>query len=218
MSRVKLIVLSALTVAMVSAVASASASAFEYQVNEAAVVAAQKIEGTSGVSLLESEILGVKVIIECKKDTTLGELLKEGKSVGEIKFTECKLFEITKSPKFKKVALTACTITEPIVAKFTDQLEGDPKEKFTGSGGAAGEEIFAEITIGVCALKGTYKAKGAVQCGLPESEVEEAEHEIDCTNGSTKAGGYTLTLGGKEAKFQSHEKIKLVAGGNFSAH
>ncbi len=182
-----------------------------------------KVEGTSGVSKLESEVAGLKILIECKKDTFKGEIEAAGKNKGEVTFSECSLFEVT---KYVKVALTACTVPN-IVFKFTTQLvtgQGagpatwGPEDEFNST---EAEETFVTIKIeGTCALKGTYKAKQAEVeikpaaqkfkgqvCAMPEAGVGKLEHEIVCTS-----SGSHITFGGKPAYFTSTDLVKLENG------
>jgi hypothetical protein len=190
-----------------------------------------KVEGTSGVSKLESEVAGVKILIECKKDVFKGEIEKEGKNKGEVTFSECSLFEVA---KYVKVSLAACTVPN-IVFKFTSKLvtgQGPgpvtwgPEEEFNSTGA---EETFVEIKVegASCALKNTYKAKqasvtitppaaGAVfkgqVCAMPEAGVGKVEHEIVCTS-----SGSHITFGGKPAYFTSTDTIKLENGWSWGA-
>jgi hypothetical protein len=183
-----------------------------------------KIEGTSGVSKLESEVAGVKILIECKKDTFKGEIEKEGKNKGEVTFSECSLFEVT---KYIKVPLAVCTVPN-IVFKFTTQLvtgQGagpatwGPEDEFNST---EAEETFVTIKIegASCALKGSYKAKQAEVeikpaaqkfkgqvCAMPEAGVGKLEHEIVCTS-----SGSHITFGGKPAYFTSTDTVKLENG------
>jgi hypothetical protein len=232
-NRIRVLLVSMLAVFAVSAVASAAASAhtYEYFVSGSPVTTAVKATGTSGASKLEGEVAGVKIIIECKKDTFTGEIEKEGKSKGEITFSECSLFEDT---SHVKTALTKCTVAN-ITFKFTDKLvrgQGlgpetwGPEDEFNSTGA---EEVFVEIKItgSECALKGTYKAKqhevsikqgteevkykGQV-CALPEAGVGKVEHEIVCTS-----SGSHLEFNGKPAYFFSTDTVKLESGASWAA-
>jgi hypothetical protein len=188
-----------------------------------------KVKGTSGVSKLESEVLGAKIIIECKKDTLTGEIEKEGKSTGEITFSECSLFE---NKAYIKTALTACTVPN-IVFKYTDKLvtgQGPgpetwgPEDEFNSTGA---EETFVEIKLegASCALKGTYKAKQAEVeilpakqkfkgqiCQLPEAGIGLVKHEVSCSS-----SGSHLTFASKPAYFFSTEQVELENGWTWGA-
>ena len=162
------------------------------------------IEGTSGVSKLESVIAKETVTIECLKDVFTGTLEPGGKSKGEVKFTECKVFNKLHEE------LVACKVKEPIEFQFTDQLvgiAGRPEDEFKPT---KAEETFVEITIENvtgknCLEKVTnLKVKGTQTCELPNAGALLVTHEIVCT-----PSGGKLKLGTEEAKFTSTEKVNL---------
>ncbi len=161
------------------------------------------LTGTSGVSKLESEVLGLKIIIECVKDTFTGTFEAGGASKGEVKFKECSVI----NPETKE-PVKHCSVHEPIEFKFRDQLlsPGDEFKPFSGT-------TFVEITFEgeKCAIKGTYKVEGTQTCNLPNETVLQEEHEIECL-----PAGSGLTFAGKPAHFTSTEKVKLESGGNWA--
>ncbi len=164
------------------------------------IASGTKVTGTSGLSILESEIGKEKITIECEEDAFSGTLEASGKSKGTIEFK--------KNCKVAKPA--GCGVEEPIVASFEDQLTSTPEDEFTGTLGA-GEE-FAKLTLTTCALKGTYAVKGKQLCKLDSTYATlQAEHELICEKTGSK-----LKLGTKTASFSSTAKIKLVGGGNWA--
>lgn len=162
-------------------------------------VANPEVEGTSGQSVLESEVGGSKIKIECEEDSFKGTLEAEGKSKGKIEFKKgCKV-----------ATPSGCGVSEPILAEFSGQLTSTPEDEFTGSG--SGEE-FAKIKITKCTLKGTYSVKGKQLCKLDNTYATlQEEHELICEKSGSK-----LKLETEPASFSSTAKIKLVGGGNWA--
>jgi hypothetical protein len=56
-----------------------------------------EVEGISGVSKLEGEIAGGKVIIECPNDVFTGSIEPAGKTKGKVIFEGCKVSEVKKN-------------------------------------------------------------------------------------------------------------------------
>lgn len=164
------------------------------------VIAFAKVEGTSGVSKLESSIAKESVTIECAKDIATGTVETNGLSTGEVNIKECKIIN-------KGKELATCKVKEPIVFKFKDQLiangSGEVEDELKPT---KAEEVFAEITIegSLCVLKGTFKVKGVQTCELPHGEEFLITHEIAC-----KPSGSKLKLGSEEAKFTGTERVNL---------
>jgi hypothetical protein len=170
-----------------------------------AVAAGEKVEveDISRVSKLESPIAKLPVYIECDEDLagpTSNVLEEKGKSTGKDEFKNCNVFENSKG---KRVALTGCTVKEPIVMEFTGALIEHGIDELKGK---AAEETFAELKIEgeKCTLKGTYKLKGAELCSISEAEYRKMSHEFLCT----PAGG-KLKLGAETAQLFSTEMVKL---------
>lgn len=212
MLRMKLVLLGLAATLVFSAVVSSSAMAApetRFFVEGSEVTAATKIVGTSGVAQLESTVAGLKILIECKKDTFTGEIEEKGKTKGEVTFEECKLYEIKAG---KKTEVTTCTVPN-IKFTFHDQL-------VVGNGSSAEDEYFPptgklyiefEIT-GTCLLAKKYKVETANEgkgqrCALPLGEVEQEKHEIVCTS----TGSSELRFGANEkASFFSTEFVLLT--------
>jgi hypothetical protein len=181
-----------------------------------------KVEGTSGVSKLTGEISGVKVSIECNKDTFAGEiggtgLEKGGNGKGEYKFSECKLHEITKGRQNSN--LPGCTVPT-IALSVTDKLiTGDNgvseyvEDEFDPTG-AEGLFVEFKITGATCALKGIFKVAGSPGqvCALPEANIGKVEHEIVCSS-----SGSQLKLNGNPAGLFSTETVKVSSGASWAA-
>jgi hypothetical protein len=156
------------------------------------------VTGKSGVSKLEGEAGGVKIIIECAEDTLSGELEAGGASKGEVKFKNCKVLK-----KNTKTQLESCTVKEPIEFKFKDQLVGSPVEdEFKPSSGT----LFVELEIGgsPCKIAGKDKVEGTQKCELPSAGTLQEVHEIVC-----KPTGSSLKFAGNPAEFTSTESVKL---------
>ena len=99
-NRLRVLLVSMLAVFALSAVASSTASAAlknEYFVEKVAVAANETIEGSVGVAKLNSELAGVKILIECKQNILVsGEIEAAGASKGEsplanVNFSKSKL-------------------------------------------------------------------------------------------------------------------------------
>ncbi len=217
MSRIKLVLFSALAVVAVSALASASASAAvenKYFVEKTAVAGATNIVGTVGEAQLQSTIAGVKMMIVCTENSLAGgQINAAGKSKGEIKFKKCKIFEIKNGVK---TSLASCTVKEPIEFKFEDELLTSPggivDDRFRPEGGG---NVFVTIKIegSLCALKGTYEVKGQGAGGTEpwyladlgdEGEIEKALHEL--IFGSC---GSHIVFGTEPASFTNRTSLEL---------
>ncbi len=236
MSRIRIGLLSLLAVLAFSAVAAASASADEFVIckkegpghkyetakkcaegvtpptgewERVPIAAGEKVpvEGTSKVSILEGEVLTVKVIIECQKDTFTGELEAEGKNKGKVTFTECAVI----NPETHK-PVKHCSVHEPIEFSFLSKLLS-PGDEFKP---AVAGTPFVAITIegSECVIKGTYNVEGTCTGEITEN-VFQMENEIVFKESSCE---HTLTLYGKPAKFTSTEKVKLGSGGYWEAN
>lgn len=232
-NRVRHLLVALVAVFAFSAVAAASASAHTYVVCKetgtekytehlcktkgetgkwsfAELTAAEKVEGTSGVSKLESNLGGVRVIIECKKDKLTGEIEGGGKSKDTvITYEECSLFQVV---KHVKEALTTCVVPNIKTKALKDLLIAGkgigPEEEFEPETGTT----FTEITIETCALASKTAVTGKQICQLPEATVGKVEHEIECS----PTGG-ELRLGKEAASYYGTATAKLVNGWSWAA-
>jgi hypothetical protein len=210
MSRIKLTVLSFAAAVLLSAVGASAASALEYEVNDAAAVG-NALTATGGKAILESKIVGERIIITCEESVGTGTLEAAGKSSLKAEFKNaCKVKRILGATDTLE-ALAKCTVEEPIKTEATGALNNSWKVTFTGVGA---EEVFATIKItgAECAEKGTFKAKLKQVCSSPEGEVEANSHEIWCTPVES-----TLKLGIEEARFWGVFNAKVVAGSTWSS-
>ncbi len=165
-------------------------------------------EGTSGVSLLETNIGATRVIIECKKDKITGEDLGSGgRTTGVvITYEECKLFTVSKYVK----TLTICKVPNIVTAKLNDFLimgkGAGPEDEFEPAAGTS----FATVVIKECAgFEGEYEVKGKQICQLPEAPVGLVTHEIVCSpsGGSLKFGATSVP-----ASYYGTSLVKLTNG------
>ena len=108
--------------------------------------------GTSGVSKLEGTLLGLRVLIECKKDTIKGEITAAGSTAGVvITYEECSLFEVK---KYVKTAEASCTVPNIKTETLNDLLVTGkgigPEDEFEPASGTT----FAKVKIegASCAL------------------------------------------------------------------
>jgi hypothetical protein len=176
-----------------------------------------ELEGTSGVSLLEGSVAKAQIVIICLKDTFKGVIEKEGKTKGEIEFSECQLFTRNKTGHLEHV----CFIPN-IKFKFRDQLVAGkghgPEDEFKT--GTAGSLLFVEIEFGEpCGvLKGKFKAEvteaeKGVTCSFPLATFSLVTHEIECTS----TGDEFLRFGKEKASFYSIANINLQNGAQWFA-
>jgi len=166
-----------------------------------------KLEGTSGESILEAKVLGATVKIVCKSDVFSDTPEDSGTSTGSIKFKECKVA----TPE-------NCKLTEEeIPATFTNKLETPPgsptKVTFTGNKGTTKE--FANITLvnngtKTCSIANKFPITGDTGSGCTfDTTIEtfKLEHQLTC-----KKEGENLKLGGNPATFSSTASIKANEG------
>jgi len=157
------------------------------------VTTSLKIEGTSGLSKLSSEIQKVKVVIVCTKDTFKGEIEAGGASKATITYEGC---SVEKSTKCTVPNITA-NVTDKLIENGAKEIEDEFKE-------VGGE--FATVRIEGCTgLEGKYKVKGTQKCLLPEGTVFKRLHNIEC-----KTTGSSLTLEGVPATYEGNASLELA--------
>jgi hypothetical protein len=214
MSKIKVVLLGLFAVfalgATMAATASAATHAFKIEGTEIAKGVEETLEDDSFSGKMETTIAGLSISVQCEEDISTGTIGEGGKSKGSIEFKNCFVIETNKG---KRVFLTSCTVTEPVKAKFTDQLIEHSVDEYKGEGG---EETFVELEIGVCAIKGKYKVKGSQLCAVPESEFEKVIHESICTPSGSKLKQRITEENG--AQLFGVEQIKLKSAKNWSAN
>ena len=156
-------------------------------------------------SELKGKVLGFTTVL--KGATAKAEITAEdsGKSKGTIEFTNITVIE---PPN--------CTVKEPVIANFTDELSIPPAaitDTFTGSGAG---EVFTEITFegAACALGGkTFKVTGKQHCEFDTGITTfQANHNVIC-----KFTGSELFLGENKAKFEAtFEEVEPITEANWS--
>jgi hypothetical protein len=236
MRTTRALILSLFAVFAISAVTSASASAapgfwvcreggteeYENHLCQTKVAGGkwsfQKVEGAevykftdvSGETKFESKLLGVRIIIVCKKDTSTGELEKEGKTKNVVLiFAECSLFEVK---KHVKTALGACIVpnikTEPLKDQLIVGKGIGPEDEFEPEAGTT----FAKIKVEGCALASNEAVTGKQICALPEGPVGKVAHEVVCS-----PSGGELKFGTQAASFYGAATITLENGWSWAA-
>jgi hypothetical protein len=209
MSRFRLVLLSLVAVLALGAITAVSASAHEFKVVGGALP--EEISGSSGTSLLEGEVGGVKVAIECTEDLSSGTLEAGGKSKGKIEFVRCVMLET----KPGEVKVLTCKVKTPIEFEFVDELVNGngygPEDEFSPT--AAHKKLFVEITVTGCALEGKYKAETTeegkgVDCALPDVAAAKVFHEIICVS----TGDTRLRFGGNKASYSSVDLVRTKSG------
>jgi hypothetical protein len=187
MPKMKQIIVSLLAVSIIGAFAPALATAaiHVFFVEGTELTSTEAVEGANGFGLqkIETEVAGLKIIKECEEDLGTGIIGTKGESRGKIEGKNCHLYEQSKAGK--KIALTNCTLKEPLIAEFTGLLTGAGLGEVKGSGS---EESFIELEIKgeACALKGKFKIKGSEVCASPEATLEKAIHKGICTPAASK--------------------------------
>jgi ferredoxin-fold anticodon binding domain-containing protein len=161
--------------------------------------------------ILNSEIAGAKIEMECDDNIVSGTIETEGQQTLGQEMKDCSIVEIKNG---KKTAMTQCQVQ--------DQIRRIRRERFAISlrilifAFWEQEEIdepFREQVQGVsCTLKGEYEQEGSYRNSLPESGIEKTEHELVHTS-----TGSEVTFGGKPASVTFVEKIKLASGKKWRA-
>lgn len=165
-----------------------------------------KVIGSSGVSKLQSELDGVALTIECKKDKFSGTLDEVDKNSGTvITYEECAL-----TGGFA----TKCEVSSTLT---TDNLKGELTsgtriENTFEPEGSAFIEIEIKAKSGkTCAIAATYPIKGSQTCEIDkdnaEAEEGKEEHEIIC-----KTSGSNLKLGPESATYEGSATVKPEGG------
>jgi hypothetical protein len=213
MSKVKIVLLGLFAVFALSATTAATASAAHvFKIEGTEITGTEAIEADSFSGKMETTIAGLSVSVQCEEDVTSGgEIKTKGESKGNIEFKNCFVIKLNKG---SREFLTACTVGEPVIAEFKDQLTEHSIDEYKGAGA---EETFVELKIKgeSCSIKGTYKVKGSQICSTPESEFEKVIHESICT----PAGSKLKQKGSEEngAQLFGVEQLKLKSAKNWSA-
>jgi len=89
--------------------------------------------------------------------------------------------------KCKVVKPAACTVSEPIktveVNTTLEEEKGIVFDKFVPAAGTK----FTEITIGSCAIKGTYEVTGTARAEIPHATEFKKSHELVFNSGTGSA-------------------------------
>lgn len=203
MARTKLVLLGFLAVLVLGAVASASASATEWQVEEKPLTSEEavlgKTEGTT--STLTTEVSKVKIDILCTLAEGKGKAIptNTGSSTGVV-FTKCSVSEPA-----------GCKVTEPIdtVPLSISLLANGTSRLLTFSPTTGTTFVTLEITG--CVLEGEYAVKGKVGCEIKNPTTPEVDKLCDFVAGTDQE----LTFGssGAAATFVS-SFLFLLTGSN----
>jgi hypothetical protein len=187
----------------------------DFEFNKIVSPATEKVEGTFGVTKIEGEDAGLKIIVECTKGSFKGVIVTGGASEGaqELKLEGCEsVFDVVAHIPEK---LTSCTV-QPISFSTRDQLVtgngiGPEYEIKTFTGRILGE---VEVTGASCVLPKklivevpTETSSGMI-CALPEYTEGKVEHQVSCSS----KGDTNLKLAGNKASFTGVEKLKLNSG------
>jgi hypothetical protein len=241
-NRIRVLLVSLLAVFAVSAVASASASAHQYmrctekplglgpkwdndvcntmtkppaerRWEIVSVANGTKVEGTSGESILKSELDFVKLTIKCSKDTFSGDLDESGKSSHTvITYEGCALANPAGETCEVNATLPTNELKDELVTGSGSRLE----DKFESEGTHFIEIEIKQKSGKTCTPKGTYPITGSQTCEVDktnaEAETLAADHKIICSTTGSK-----LKLGPEKATYEGTATVGLQGGGNWAA-
>jgi hypothetical protein len=240
MSRIRLILLSALAVCAVSAVASASAlaaseyhicksnKAGKYQTNKCNTLAGVKefefeklvspaieeIKGTGGVAVFEGYVGGLRDAIECKKSGFKGGIESEGASGSEeVKLEECGdllLIENHQAPK-----KSPCEVGHLYFSVKSQLVSGSGSgpeyEIKPASGGTL--LLEAELTGVNCVMQKHYRIEVSKEhSGIVCALPEYAVGKEEHEVSCSSTGDGSLSSHEKPLSFTNVEKVKLSSG------
>jgi hypothetical protein len=210
--------LSVLTALALSTVASATASAYVFNINGKELAEGEKIEvignAIPGENQLEGTVAKSTIATTCQGDLlpSAGNVIEErGKLKVKIEFKACTVVSINKGVVEN---LPKCRVKG---GEFAMTAEGE----LTGAGELtikpkSGEPLVT-LTIeevsggGACTLTGTYKVEGSQVCTLPHFEVQAAVVALACN----PAGG-KVKLGGESARLYTTVAIAGAKGQKLS--
>jgi hypothetical protein len=156
-------------------------------------------------AVLKGKVLMGATEIECTTGKFETQPEEKGVSLGgRLEYTNCTVIQPLK-----------CIVTEPIVATFNDQLEGNKLDKFTGNKtNGTKTEIFTEIEYldkpgEVCSLKNKkFPVKGTQTCeGGSLINLFVLLQELECTK-----EGSNLTIGTEEALYENKVSVTAQSG------
>jgi hypothetical protein len=222
MSRFRLIIAGALTVAIASAIVLTTAGAtpkkceiagptswvFCNSAKEEMGSPAVAATGSGEKALLAGTIGGLPVKFECASSTLESELELEGKGKGTLVLHEC----VETAPEHCRLnAAESKRIELNFAESLTGALKkpGAPEAVFSGTG--PGEEIYAleiEHQTSECAIpEGGYQITGKQKAELPNAETLSTEHEM-----IAKKTLSSFKIGGNPATMSMTAKVKLSSG------
>jgi hypothetical protein len=153
-------------------------------------------------AILESEALGVKVKIECKKTATTGTLTNNAgppmnaSGSATVKYTEC------------KELLQGCTVAEPITVNAKAETKIIAAEEMGVEFKPATGTTFVTITLSNCSnflVNGSHEVTGTA-IGTPGGTPNGRGATLTFTKAMTEK---TLKFAGNPAPFSSVETVKM---------
>jgi hypothetical protein len=213
MSKIRLALLGAGALLMLSAIGSSSASAAHmFSVEGTEIKSAETAEVVGLYDRIEMTVASTKVAFTCRENASPVKLETSGKSLGKLNYSDCALDEVTS--KGIESLLTTCTVTEPIEFKTKGELigtKGPVEVELRPETGTLFTTL--ELTGASCALKGKYEVGGSQICSLPGVEVTADDHEVACAESGSK-----LEVKKEPAKALTDDAIVLVTGKGWSAN
>ena len=201
MSRVKMILLSAVVGALAIAGTAASAQAHEYVVNGSPLGAGTEtlsnLEQTGSTFTFTGKPLGVNVNIKCSTVVeSNGNINNKTAGQGKLEFSECNV-----------AAPEGCKVKTPITTEVITALTEAGEEEFKSKNAS-----FVTITLEGCSVTEPFTVTGTQTCKLPGGTTPAVKHEVECL-----ATGSKLKAGGKAATFEGTLKgLGLTSGLNWN--
>ena len=215
----KIIGLAVMAALVISAFASASASAATWTVEGTKLgegtangVSAHAVLKTGTVGTLKGTLLGKKFVLTAATlSSSSGTIFQEGakaKDSGFLEFSNLTVHEPA-----------GCTVESPIKTKaLTSELvdhsgSADAYDKFFPEEG----EVFATIKVSGCAVAGSYNVKGVVYGTAEEWGKALAVQPLTFNPTINATLGGSLTLGSNAAELFAEGENTLASGKSFSA-
>jgi hypothetical protein len=166
-----------------------------------------KINGTGGLSTLKTSLLGAPMSVKCKKSKFSGEVGPKGLSRGEVTYEGCALY--TDNKEGKEEELTNCEVPNinfKIVDQLVEKSATEVEDEFKPAMGTTLVDIvFKNKGEKTCTEKGTFPIIGTYN----------AEAELPATGAKLlreltfKASGSHLKFNGEDATYEGKVNLDM---------